>query len=113
MERRRNKRYEVDGPVQFNWSDSFGVRQKSTGRVRNFCATGLFIESHKPPPLTTDISIRFELNVEGKMAGVCVKTKGRVNRVEHGAPEQWSGFSVYTGTMKLQKLVRPLIVLPD
>lgn len=101
MERRLNKRYAVDAPADFDWIDASGFRKQSSGRIRNCCATGLFIESPQPPPLTTNVSIRFKLRPEGNAPCVSVNTKGRVNRVESGLKK---GFSVQTGKMKLKKL---------
>lgn len=77
--------------------------QEDTGTLRNLSAMGLFVETQKdPPPVGTEVEIRFEFN--SPKPAVSVKTKGQVTRVQSlDGPGNTIGFAASTSRMKLQK----------
>ena len=107
MDRRRNERHPIDGTAWFDWKDRQGTRQEQSGRLRNVSEGGIFVETDKPPPVGTEISIEFEFNRAGMTPNVAFKAKGKISRVEPDQEsDRSSGFAASTGRMTLHKVLQ-------
>jgi hypothetical protein len=107
-ERRRDVRYELRGPVVFQWRRGKRELQEGEGLTRNVSRSGTFIESSKVPPLGAQLTVTAELS-DGQEAAVQMRLRGTgtVRRIERSS-RQPTGFvprsdSVPRGPVRLYR----------
>jgi hypothetical protein len=94
MDHRRQKRYDLQGRVDFSWIDNEGVRQKRRGLLKNISVAGVFVSTPYLPPV--EARIRFRVSFRSLFAGLrlIVRAAAYVVRVEPAAEfDGYEGFA--------------------
>lgn len=83
-EERRSRRFQLQIPVLFKWSDQ-GVVRQGAGTTRDISAQGVFVNCNKHPPQGTPLVLEVLLpKLSGTGDGLRLKSEGWVVRTEYG-----------------------------
>lgn len=102
MDRRRQKRYELEAPVSFFWKDAGGNRRRGHGFLRDVSEKGVFVWTHESPPLGTKVQFEILFKSAISASGLRMQARGEIVRVERSQQvEQGGGFAASTKTLRM------------
>jgi len=102
MDRRHQKRFELQAKVHFSWLDAGGVRSEGQGITRDISEMGVFVQTSECPP--SGAAVRLQMRATAlSTSGLMMQTSGRVVRVEPSAQAApATGFAAATRSLKLR-----------
>lgn len=103
MDRRSRKRFDLEAPVKYSWTDSEQVQRAGQGTTRDVSERGIFILTDAPPPAgaTVQVEVSFPFRDESRIQ---LKAQGRVTRVETSGEIAEYGFATATDLLAVNSL---------
>ena len=104
MDRRGTTRYRLTLAVTFSWKDEAGIVQGSDGQSRDINGRGIYIYSHRKPPVGSYVEMNVLLPQTIPQKRVAeLHAKGRVVRIDSAeAPAGNAGFATMNHTVGLR-----------
>lgn len=102
MDRRHQRRYDLQAAAHFSWKDAGGIRWRGRGFTRDVSETGLFVVTRDAPP--SGVPVKVEVRALSQLgSGLLMQAKGQVVRVQvNEQPASGVGFAVATRSLVLR-----------
>lgn len=82
-ERRRSKRFGVQGSAEFRWTDESGLIREGSGTTKNVSRHGVYIVTEQVPPADAELTVWVTLvSPFSNSIQVSLQGQGSVQRVE-------------------------------
>lgn len=104
VERRRYKRCDVQGAVQYSWAKAGKVQHDFQSTVRNLSAGGIFVSTADPPPVGTCVHLHLLFSAFLSGSRLLMDATAQVVRLELEADTQTHARAGFAAVLKAYSL---------